>query len=79
MNKEDFYIGQKIKLPQEDYDYHLECYGEVLDEYAVVTSLEKLESHDIVHYKIQVIGEMWCMIHSGIDYKNVKPYEPSRA
>jgi hypothetical protein len=79
MNKEDFYIGQKIKLPQEDYDYHLECYGEVLDEYAVVTSLEKLETHNIVHYKIQVIGEMWCMIHSGIDYKKVKSYEPSRA
>jgi hypothetical protein len=77
MNKGDFYIGQKIKLPQEYYDYHLECYGHILDEYAVVTSLKKLESHDIVHYEIREIDEMWCMIHSGIDYKNVKPYEPS--
>ena len=78
MNKEDFYIGQKIKLPQESYDYSWECYGDILDEYAVVTSLESLEFHGIVHYEIRVVNGMWCMICSGIDYKNVKPYEPSR-
>lgn len=78
MNKEDFYIGQKIRLPQEDYDYSWECYGDRLDEYAVVTSLESLETHDIVHFKIQVVNGMQCRLHSGIDYKKVKPYENNK-
>ena len=72
MNKGDFYIGQKIKLPQEYYDYHLECYGHILDEYAEITSLENLKSHNIVHYKIKVLESMSHILHSGIDYKKVR-------
>lgn len=77
MEKKDFYVGQKIRLPQEDYDYHLECYADILDEYAEVTSLENLESHGIVHFKIKVLSGMKGTMHSGIDYKNVKLYESS--
>lgn len=75
MNKEELYIGQKIKLPQESYDYSLECYGDILDDYAEITSLENLESHDIVHYKIKVLNPLGETIHSGINYNEIKKYE----
>lgn len=75
MNKEDFYVGQKIKLPQESYDFSWECYGDRLAEYAVVSSLSSLNEHGIVHYKIKVLGEFGGTIHSGLHYTEIQKYE----
>ena len=73
MERKDFYIGQKIKLPQDAYDYHLECCGQVLEEYAEVTSLH--ETLDIVHYKIDIKGGFGGRLHSGIKFAQAKEYK----
>ena len=75
MNKEDFYIGQKIKLPQDSYEYSWECYRDRLAEYATVSSLESLHNWGIVHYEIEVLGEFSSTIHSGIHYSEIQKYE----
>jgi hypothetical protein len=77
MNKKDFYIGQKVLLPKEYYTYHLEDYGSILQEYATVTSLEKLNTDNLVHYEIEVMNGMvpGSTIHSGVDYRLLKEYE----
>ena len=75
MNKEDFYVGQKIKLPQDRYDYSWECYGDRLADYATVTSLESLDEYGIVHYEIKVLGEFGGTIHSGLHYTEIQKYE----
>ena len=73
MNKEDFYVGQKIKLPQDYYDYHIECHGLELIEYAEVTSLESLHKNGIIHFKIDLKGI--GRIHSGMHYTEIQKYE----
>ena len=75
MNKEDFYVGQKIKLPQESYDYSWKCYGDRLADYATVCSLESLDECGIVHYEIEVLGNFVSTIHSGIHYTEIQKYE----
>lgn len=73
MNKEDFYVGMKIKLPQDYYDYQKECCGLELADYAEVTSLESINKNGIVHFKID-FQDMGC-IHSGMNYTEIQKYE----
>ena len=76
MNIEDFYIGQKIKLPEAVHKLHFELYGEKLEEFATVTSLESIQTLGIVHYAIRIVSGT-CMlgtIHSGELYNLLTKY-----